>query len=691
MEKFSILSIGADKKPNTQIAIDVNNELKKQLIDFSSKLKDLREQIEKRLKSLDEFLNDNKSNEREKDPINYKTSYVKCGAPFFKDAHGYPAPENDDYKYRKNVLKEFFPFDIPSAIPAWTEDEKNKLLKGVKNQMIDYIKIQQSKKLCQDSKKTRGRLQKLRFISNSKDLHEMPLLNIFETIQREHLDFKINWNLISFNDLLSVHSVAECMGMWYSYLKPDIKNEPFTEEENAILSIAVVENKYENWDLIAKQLTRRSSLQAFTYFHSEASRICPPNVRWTPDEDQLLLNAVKKNTHGNNTCWSKIGSSFDNRNKTQCYNRYLILTRHQNTRKGVFTLQENRILLNYVAQFGTDFNKMPRELMPNRSLVQIKNHYSVALKHKGKVNPWTFEEDKKLMDFVEKKGTDSWHKVAEILSTHNRLSCRTRYITIMKFLTKNPNKSLKDVPSRLKKITSVHKAVQSEDDDDESRAYSDKTFRSKTFGKLTFEDFKLRNPQLFSLLKTAYNYNLCVREINIDIPKFLALKQLLDIDDCAIGQKFTYMFTKNQTQKLKEAISFQQEDSVQFEIRSLLQTKDVLLPPSFNTAIGLRAIAIKIQEDPIEEMVNDEDESEEYIKSAEVFRKLFMSLFYWPAMMSKLQEPELRSNYLIKDSKNNMIKIVNYVTNEGSSGSFGISLKRSANHKNALSSKKARN
>lgn len=644
-----------NQKPNPEDAILVNTMLRKRLVLYRKNIQEIIGKIDERLGTLENFLEDAKSNDV-KDAMSFKTTYIKCGMPYFKDALSYPAPENEDFKYRKNVLNEMFPFDLPQRNISWRTKEKLQLVNGIKTQMINHIKIQQSKKVCQEVK-TRKKMQKLRFISNNSDLSEMSISNLFNTIQTDHQDFQINWNLISFNDLQSTHSVTECMGMWYSYLKPDINREPFTDEENALLSHYANECKYQNWDFIAQQLERRTSLQTFSYFSSASSRLCPPNVRWTAQEDELLLDTIKKHTNGNLILWNKVGTSIPSRSKTQCYNRFIILNKNANTKKGIFSANENRILLNYVAKYGTDFSKMPEDLLPNRSLTQIKSHYNVALKHKGKVNPWTLEEDIKLMDFVKKEGTNNWKMISDILQTHNRLSCRTRYLTISKFLQKNPTKSIEDVPSRLKTVTAVHKAVHSDSDEEEPEDV--KKCHTKAFGLLSFEEFRMKNINLYNLMKTSYNYKLTPQELNFDYHNFLFLKSFLDVEHYGLQRKFAQAFTPNQYTKINDALSSGLDDSLEAEIIKVKRNSNMLVPLSYHTAVGLRSIAIKIHEDAVDTKERPvlNPPTEAYDTALQKFQKLFMSLFYWPAMLSKLESSELTD---FKSIRNQRISQINF-------------------------------
>lgn len=608
------------------------------------------EKIDGQYKANNIFLENAKSSDS-KDATNFKSSYIKCGAPFFKDAHSSPAPYNDDYKYRKNILKEFFPFDLPTTGSRWKTKEKVALINGVKNQMINHIKTKQSRRLCEDSRKTRGKIQKLKFISRSKDLEDSPILDIYESIQRDYPDFAVNWNLISFDDLQSTHSVTECMGMWFSYLRPDLNREPFTEEENVAIANAMVENKYSDWNELAALLNHRSSLQAFVHFQATFARLCPSNVRWTEKEDERLLEAIEKFSLNNVINWGKVGHVLPTRNKTQCYNRYMIIMKSQGKKKGVFSRHEDRLILDFVAKMGDKaFNQMPKNLLDGRTTIQIKNHYNAALKHQGNVYPWTREEDKKLVEFVEKEGTSKWTQIAAILGTHNRLACRTRFLTITKYLAKNPNGKLEDVPCKTKTVTAVQKA-EAKSDDEEGEG---KLSRSKTFGEKTFDAFKRQNANMYQLLRTTFNFDLGARDVIADAQKLSILMHMFKVvDHKKILERRSFMFTTNQMFKLRESIAVQLDRKLMREIKFATTHTQFLMPPNYNTAAGLRAVTIKLHEDE-DKFDNDNEDlnvtnpSVKYADALENFQKLYFSLFYWSAMLSKVDKNYLHESHYLK-------------------------------------------
>lgn len=577
-----------------------------------------------------------------KDEAHFKTSYIKCGAPFFKDAFGNPAPLNDDYKFRKNISKEFFPFDLPSTSARWKTREKVALINGVKQQMIDYIKSEQSKKLCAE-RRTRNTLQKMKYISHNQDLNQSAMLDVYRTIQLEYQNFTINWNLISFNDLQSNHSVSECMGMWHSYLRPDLNREPFSESENKLLETIVTENNFDSWVDVASQLDSRSLLQTFVHFQSVYSLSTKNKVRWTREEDEELLKAIEIYSVNGIVNWGKVGQSIFQRNKTQCYNRYQIIVKCPATRKGIFSKHENRAILDYVEKFGENaFKKMPNDFIPGRSSIQIKNHYKIALKHNGTIHPWTKPEDEQLMEFVEQHGTNDWSRIAQTLQTHNRISCRTRYLTITNYLTKNPGSTVADVPSRLKKVLTIKRAndlIESEEEEDDLNKICPSVI--KTFFK--------HNPNLYNLFRQTFNFDFANREMQTDNAKLMVIMMMFKVEKYVIPDRKDQYFTASQKQKFNEIMKLKIGEQVNEEIEFILKHTQFLMPPNYNTIVGLRYIAIKKHEEPLDDDVALlEKKTKQFTTALVDFQKLYFSLFYWSAMLSKISVNEVSNIHFNK-------------------------------------------
>lgn len=618
---------------------------------FQEDLHRLIEKIEEKFRLNNVYLEMARGNDK-KDSAHFRQSYNKCGAPFFKDAHSESAPINEDYRYRRNILKEFFPFDQPKTKTKWKTSEKVKLIEGVKSQMVNHIVSEQSKKVCVDARKTRGTLQKLKFISNNSDLKEASITSIHKTIKENYPNFQINWNLISFNDLNSNHSVTECMGMWFSSLNPDLNREPFTDEEDNLILQALSEDSYETWQEISERLNNRSALQTFIRYTTTYVKHCPAGVRWTQEEDETLMDLIAKYSIDTSINWTKIGQEFPLRSKLQCYNRYLTL-RKSAGKKGAFSAKEDKVILDFVNKYGEDYfcnAKIPTNIIPGRSMTQIRTHFMCSLRNSGKFLPWTKEEDRQLVEFVNQNGFD-WSKIAKELKTHSRISCRTRYQTIKKYLDKNPNQTVDDVPIKYKSVGIIKKFEKinsGEVEDLEIDDQDEKPKRESNVSKLQRMNF-----ELYKMLLTCFNLDFTKRDLKIDDQKTLVLMNLFDIPKKYLATKRTYLFTKDQLKIIENLKTLEINENLKNEIEIIKSNTDFKMPPNYNSSIGLRAVYIKVQN---RESNENREENEENVdqKALENFRKKFFSLFYWTAVMSRMRYDQLKEISYIKNSKQSL-------------------------------------
>lgn len=113
-----------------------------------------------------------------------------------------------------------------------------------------------------------------------------------------------------------------------------------------------------------------------------------------------------------------------------------------------FTVEEDCILMAAIKEYGLNYREFPTNLLPGRSMKQIRSRYNNVLKHVNVREHWTELHDRKLMALVDCHGTTDWVKIADEMVSHSRTSCRQRYSTIRKFLDKNPDKTVLDVPRR---------------------------------------------------------------------------------------------------------------------------------------------------------------------------------------------------------------------------------------------------
>lgn len=623
-------------------------KLKSQLVAVLANVRQQHQENEMKLKEMK-----NKSFQGKISVADFQYGYYKCGAPFFKDLFLQPAPYNDDYLRRKGY-GEFFPFELPET-SYWKLRQKTALLEGVKKQMIEHMKSQQIQSVSANLPNTRNKKGKVKSISLGLEFQKMSLKDVCTNIDRNYPNFAINWDKIGFDELNSEHQAIECMGIWNSYLRPDLNKGEWTNSENELLVKLVVEHKNQNWEAIAAQIPNRSSLQCFIQYQVNLDKTFPSD-KWTSEEDEALINSVNENNKYGVIDWIKVSQSLPSRTKTQCYNRYFTNALRPDIKKGAFTAEENEIILDYVKNSGEDFIKMDPNLLPNRTIVQIRNHYNFALKNLERPTRWTADEDEFLIKFVEKHGTNNWKALADELKTHGRIACRTRYITIKKHLEKDPG-SVRNIPTKSKySKRTVSKANSNFVDGKHHYEVLDVTDTSNVMLKIR-NDF----PRIFHNFNISYNL---WSEYNREAPaedstytnqKILAFIKLLQADFSGFNKKTEIVYKAEHVEVLNEIKTISLPDELSKSIATLTQTPGLsfYIPPNYDTIVGLRGIALKhhfrneVISPKLTYICGPVTDQEKHDNAVKLFKQRFFQLFYLPALLSKIKVENL--SYRIKE------------------------------------------
>lgn len=346
------------------------------------------------------------------------------GFPYFKTRSGVAAQPNPEAIYRRSQ-NSLYPHDLLSfSRTQWTLADKTLLIHLVKDMINDFVKKQPNQKLVAGN--------------SIKILVEVA----------EKLNFKINWERIS-DQIYDRHSPMECESMWRLVMHPNLKRGRWSDEEDNKLIQLVRENQFQNWMEISNQLgCSRSMFQCFLRYQSQhmPSDTIVKREKFTPQEDKRLLELVKEHRVGVNIPWATIARCFPTRSKMTLYNRYQFALR-PNISKEKFSVEEDCLFLAALQEYGLDFQKIALEF-PHRTTVQLRSHYNAVLKRNSPIVPWSEQDDAALME-MHKKGV-TWAEMSKAFGTHTRQACRSRFVTISKFLKRNPTKTLKDVFSRKK-------------------------------------------------------------------------------------------------------------------------------------------------------------------------------------------------------------------------------------------------
>ncbi|KAG7213801.1 hypothetical protein KM043_003018 [Ampulex compressa] len=156
---------------------------------------------------------------------------------------------------------------------------------------------------------------------------------------------------------------------------------------------------------------------------------------WQPKEDERLLRIINKFRIGDHVPWGIVARYMHNRTKQQIYFRW-IYSLAPHIKKGRFTKEEDKILINAVKQYGENFCRISAMLMPHRSSIQLHDHYrTLNLRKIGRGNIWTITDDIKIIENFDSIGPN-WSVIAKQFVDKSRTQVRHRYKALRKYAKK---------------------------------------------------------------------------------------------------------------------------------------------------------------------------------------------------------------------------------------------------------------
>lgn len=155
----------------------------------------------------------------------------------------------------------------------------------------------------------------------------------------------------------------------------------------------------------------------------------PKYVRWTPYEDEKLIEIVRKEGSRN---WEKISEFFTNKSKRQIIYRWYKILRSSAKNKNSWTEQEDALLVSYLKnRVRKNWEACSKLIGNNRSPKSCKERWYNVLSIQHDPKSFTKKDELQLLLFVSKLGT-KWSFIIQFFNNKNENQLKNRCYSILK-------------------------------------------------------------------------------------------------------------------------------------------------------------------------------------------------------------------------------------------------------------------
>ncbi|XP_010015847.1 PREDICTED: snRNA-activating protein complex subunit 4, partial [Nestor notabilis] len=348
--------------------------------------------------------------------------------PYFKDkTTGIGPPSNEDAKEKAAQGIKSFEQLISTK---WKSREKTLLQKSVVSDRLQRLlqpKLLKMSYWNQKLEKVKTEMEKQILEKQIKEvereieaINQLPESDLLGNRFDEH-----DWEKISNIHFDGQRSPEELKKFWQNWEHPSINKKEWTEEEIERLKKIAANRGYLDWQAIAQELgTNRTPfqcLQKYQVYNKDLKR-----KEWTKSEDQMLLELVQEMRVGSHIPYKKIAYYMEGRDSAQLIYRWTKSV-DPSLKKGPWTPEEDAMLLAAVKKYGErDWYKIRTEV-PGRSDAQCRDRYLKALHCDVKKGKWSLKEEEQLIELVQKHGLGHWSKIASELPHRTGSQCLSKW------------------------------------------------------------------------------------------------------------------------------------------------------------------------------------------------------------------------------------------------------------------------
>lgn len=556
-------------------------------------------------------------------------SFITFQSPYIRDCRGFSAPSNEDLKQIKELTGTE---DIELLIKhkQWSNESKKQLREAV----LEQYSIKHTKKLIEQKQALERQLTVASSAQNQTDVQQKLAL-IKEQIEQvkarkeerifvpaDRNDPNINWCEVSAKLNNTLHDSQDCRLMWSNQLHWSLNQGFWSKEEDSCLLNAVRKHGLNDWDSVARELnSNRLPWQCCSRYHQELSHLGNSSNPISREDVQKIVEVINLCRIGDYVPWNQVMYFIKSHNLLQVKYLWHKLCSEEVSNQG-WTKEEDNALLKSIEKYGEqDWNRIASSL-PGRSNKSCRERYFLRLKHSTRaLGGWRRKEDSLLLSLVDKFGTD-WRLLSSRFGVRNYHQLRNRYELLKRGAVNSarpikhrkvyrmPDGTLMNVFGRKPKPSSEREL------DDKLKEILTTYHTVKTSNKIVYRG--VQDEEIYQKLVEIVK-NVIVGEEQPD-----------DLLGCI----------------LVKAVS------------GAVDKRTGLFAPSIPTLRGFKAWSV--QQDYLNEM-NTHAVDIESISSTREYQnvlRIVMSLFFWPALLSKFKPPDIdlsvypNLSLIERDSKN---------------------------------------